>query len=127
MVRTKPHSEDHKNDFKYDETIIPPLDSIVSTKPNIEYHEDNNTKTNHKRKLTQIQRQNIHDSKQIISHLGYSNREYKRISTISIDKKAANASLLKLQSLNTLPHPYVIIDKTKKAILTSYHLLNHPF
>ncbi|MBW0531673.1 hypothetical protein O181_071388, partial [Austropuccinia psidii MF-1] len=96
MVRTKPHSEHHKNDLKYDETIIPPLDSIVRTKPNIEYNEENNTKTNLKRKLTKIQRQNIHVAKQIISHLGHSNREYKRISTISIDKKAANASWLKL-------------------------------
>ncbi|MBW0491070.1 hypothetical protein O181_030785 [Austropuccinia psidii MF-1] len=87
---------------------------MVGTETNIEHHEDNNTKTNHKRKLTQSQRQLIHDSKQIISHLGHSNRakrEYKNFSTISIDKKEAKASYLKLPSVNRLPHPYVIIDK----------------
>ncbi|MBW0579906.1 hypothetical protein O181_119621, partial [Austropuccinia psidii MF-1] len=86
-------------------------------KPNIEHHEDNNTKSNHKRKLTQSQRQHIHDSKQIMSHLGHSNKEYKNFSTIFIDKESANASWLKLPSLNTLPHPYVLIDKTKNPFL----------
>ncbi|MBW0589779.1 hypothetical protein O181_129494, partial [Austropuccinia psidii MF-1] len=114
MVRTKPDSEHHQNDLKDDEAIITPLDVMVRTKPNIEHHEDNNTKSNHKRKLTQSQRQHIHDSKQIMSHLGHSNKEYKKFSTISIDKKSANASWLKLPSLNTLPHPYILIDKTTK-------------
>ncbi|MBW0489362.1 hypothetical protein O181_029077 [Austropuccinia psidii MF-1] len=90
---------------------------MFGTKPNIEHHEDNNTKSNHKRKLTQSQRQHIHDSKQIMSHLGHSNTEYKNFSTISIDKKSANGSWLKLPSLNTLPHSYVLIDKTKKPFL----------
>ncbi|MBW0578577.1 hypothetical protein O181_118292 [Austropuccinia psidii MF-1] len=117
MVRIKPDSEHHQNYLKDDETIIPPLDVMVRTKLNIENYEDNHTKTNHKRKLTQSQRKHIHYSKQIISHLGHSNREYKSFSTISIDKKASNASLLKLPSVNTLPHPYVIIDKTNKPFL----------
>ncbi|MBW0522909.1 hypothetical protein O181_062624 [Austropuccinia psidii MF-1] len=52
-----------------------------------------------------------------MSHLGHSNTEYKNFSTISIDKKSANVSWLKLPSLNTLPHPYVLIDKTKKPFL----------
>ncbi|MBW0560915.1 hypothetical protein O181_100630 [Austropuccinia psidii MF-1] len=90
---------------------------MVRTKPNIEHHEDNNTKSNHKRKLTQSQRQHIHASKQIMSHLGHSNTEYKHFSTISIDKKSANASWLKFPSLKSLPHPYVLIDKTKKPFL----------
>ncbi|MBW0470372.1 hypothetical protein O181_010087 [Austropuccinia psidii MF-1] len=117
MVRTKPDSAHHPNDLKDDEAIVPPLDVMVRTKPNIEHHEDNNTKSNHKRKLTQSQRQHIHDSKQIISHLGHSNTEYKNFQTISIDNKSANASWLKLPSLNTLPHPYILIDKTKKPFL----------
>ncbi|MBW0549928.1 hypothetical protein O181_089643, partial [Austropuccinia psidii MF-1] len=50
--------------------------------------------------------------------LGHSNAAYKKFSSISIDKKAANASWLKLPSINTLPHPYVIIDKTQKPYLT---------
>ncbi|MBW0570921.1 hypothetical protein O181_110636 [Austropuccinia psidii MF-1] len=114
MVRTKPDSAHHQNDLKDDEAITSPLDVMVRTKPNIEHHEDNNTKSNHKRKLTQIQRQHIHDSKQIMSHLGHSNKEYKKLSTILIDEKSANASWLKLPSLNTLPHPYILIDKTTK-------------
>ncbi|MBW0491859.1 hypothetical protein O181_031574 [Austropuccinia psidii MF-1] len=52
-----------------------------------------------------------------MSHLGHSNTEYKSFSSISIDKKSANASWLKLPSLNTLPHPYILIDKTKKPFL----------
>ncbi|MBW0540309.1 hypothetical protein O181_080024 [Austropuccinia psidii MF-1] len=52
-----------------------------------------------------------------MSHLGHSNTEYKNFSTISIDKKSANVSWLKLPSLNTLPHPYVLIHKTKKPFL----------
>ncbi|MBW0477262.1 hypothetical protein O181_016977 [Austropuccinia psidii MF-1] len=127
MVRTKPDSENHQNDLKDDETIIPPLDVIIRTKPNIEHHEENNTKTNHVRKLTRIQRQHIHDSKQIMSHLGNSNRDHKNFSTISIEKKKSNVSWLKLPSVNTLLHPDVIIDKTKKYIFTSNHLRNHPF
>ncbi|MBW0587566.1 hypothetical protein O181_127281 [Austropuccinia psidii MF-1] len=117
MVRTKPDSAPHQNDLKDDEAIIPSLDFMVRTKPNIERHEDNDTKSNHKRKLTQSQRQHTHDSKQIISHLGHSNTEYKKFSTISIDKKSANASWVKLPSLNTLPHPYILIDKTKNPFL----------
>ncbi|MBW0547871.1 hypothetical protein O181_087586 [Austropuccinia psidii MF-1] len=112
MVRSKPDSAHHQNDLKHDEAIIPSLDVIVRTKPIIEHHEDNNTKTNHKRKLTQSQRQHIHDSKQIMSHLGHSNKEYKSFPTISIDRKSANASWLKLPSLKTLPHSYILIDKT---------------
>ncbi|MBW0587228.1 hypothetical protein O181_126943 [Austropuccinia psidii MF-1] len=77
MVRTKPDSAHHQNDLNDVESTIPPLDIMVRTKPNIEHHEDNNTKSNHKRKLTQNQRKHIHDSKQIMSHLGYSNTEYK--------------------------------------------------
>ncbi|MBW0552782.1 hypothetical protein O181_092497 [Austropuccinia psidii MF-1] len=49
--------------------------------------------------------------------LGHSNAAYKNFSSISIDKEAANASWLKLQSIKTLPHPYVIIDKTQKPYL----------
>ncbi|MBW0585542.1 hypothetical protein O181_125257 [Austropuccinia psidii MF-1] len=86
MVRTKPDSAHHHNNLKDDEAIISPLDFMVRTKLNIEHHEDNNSKSNHKRKLTQSQRQNIHDSKQIMSHLGHSHKEYKTFSTISIDK-----------------------------------------
>ncbi|MBW0586617.1 hypothetical protein O181_126332 [Austropuccinia psidii MF-1] len=52
-----------------------------------------------------------------MSHLGHSNKAYKDFSTISIDKKAANYLWLKLPPVNTLPHPYVIIDKTKKQFL----------
>ncbi|MBW0477164.1 hypothetical protein O181_016879 [Austropuccinia psidii MF-1] len=95
MVSTKPDSAHHQNYLKDDETIIPPLDFMVRTKPNIEYHKDNNTKTNHKRGLTQSQIQHIHYSKQIISHLGHLNTAYKSFSTISIDKKEANSSWLK--------------------------------
>ncbi|MBW0585251.1 hypothetical protein O181_124966 [Austropuccinia psidii MF-1] len=113
MVRTKPDSENHNNDLNDVEMIIPPLDVMVRTKPNIENHEDNIPKPNHKRKLTQFQRQHIHDSKQIISHLGHLNKAYKSFSTISTEKKSANASWLKLPSINTLTHPYVLIDKIK--------------
>ncbi|MBW0549829.1 hypothetical protein O181_089544 [Austropuccinia psidii MF-1] len=49
--------------------------------------------------------------------LGNSNTAYKSFSSISIDKEADNASWLKLPSINTLPHPYVIIDKTQKPYL----------
>ncbi|MBW0543174.1 hypothetical protein O181_082889 [Austropuccinia psidii MF-1] len=91
---------------------------MVSTNPNIEHQEGNDTKPNCKRKLTKSQRQHINDSKQIMSHLGHLNRAYKDFSTISIDKKSVNASWLKLPSVNTLPHPYVIIDKTEKPFLT---------
>ncbi|MBW0593492.1 hypothetical protein O181_133207 [Austropuccinia psidii MF-1] len=90
---------------------------MVRNKPNIEHHENNSTKSNHKRKLTQSQRQHIHDSKQIMSFLGHSNKEYKSFSTILIDKKSANASWLKLPSFKTLPHPYILIDKTTKHFL----------
>ncbi|MBW0583565.1 hypothetical protein O181_123280 [Austropuccinia psidii MF-1] len=48
MVRTKPDSAHCQNDLKDDEAIIPPLDVMFRTKPNIEHHEDNNTKSNHK-------------------------------------------------------------------------------
>ncbi|MBW0463091.1 hypothetical protein O181_002806 [Austropuccinia psidii MF-1] len=117
MVRTKPDSEHHQNDLNYFERTITPLDVMVRTKQNIEHHEDNNTKSNHKRQLTQSQGQHIHDSKQIMSHLDHSKTEYKNFPTISIDKKSVNASRLKLPSLNTLPHPYVLIDKTKNPFL----------
>ncbi|MBW0462932.1 hypothetical protein O181_002647 [Austropuccinia psidii MF-1] len=53
-----------------------------------------------------------------MSHLGHSNQAYRYFSTISIDKKEANASYLKLPSVNTSPHPYVIIDKTERPFLT---------
>ncbi|MBW0538380.1 hypothetical protein O181_078095 [Austropuccinia psidii MF-1] len=92
MVRTKPVSIHHQNDLNDDATIVPPIDVMVRTKPKIEHHEDNNNQTNYKRKLSQCQRQHIHDSKQIMSLLGHSNTAYKNFSTISIDKKAANAS-----------------------------------
>ncbi|MBW0529601.1 hypothetical protein O181_069316 [Austropuccinia psidii MF-1] len=117
MVGTKPDSAHHKNDLNDVETIIPPIYVIVKTKPNIENNEDNNTKPNHKIKGTQFQRQHIHDSKQIMSHLGHSNTAYKSLSTISIDKKSANVSWLKLPLKNTLHPPYVIIDKTKRPFL----------
>ncbi|MBW0577254.1 hypothetical protein O181_116969 [Austropuccinia psidii MF-1] len=117
MVRTKPDSAHHQNDLKDDEAIITPLDFMVRTKPNIEHHEDNNAKSNHKIKLTQIQRQHIHDSKQIMSYLGHSNKEYKNFSPISIDKKSPNASWLKLLSLKNLSHPYILIDKATKPSL----------
>ncbi|MBW0559557.1 hypothetical protein O181_099272, partial [Austropuccinia psidii MF-1] len=87
MVRTKPDPEHHQNDLKDDEAIIPPLDVMVSTKPNIAHHQDNNTNSNHERKITQSQRQHIHYSKQIMSYLGHLKTEYTNFSTISIDKK----------------------------------------
>ncbi|MBW0489232.1 hypothetical protein O181_028947 [Austropuccinia psidii MF-1] len=62
MVRTKPDSAHNQNDSNDVENTIPPIDVMVRTKPNIEHHKDNNTKTNNKRKLTQFQRQHIHDS-----------------------------------------------------------------
>ncbi|MBW0557910.1 hypothetical protein O181_097625 [Austropuccinia psidii MF-1] len=117
MVRTKPdsaHYQDYLNDV---ESTILPLDVMFRTKPNIKHHEDNNTKSNYKIKLTQIHRQHIHDSKQILSHLSHSKTEYKTFSTISIEKKSVNASWLKLPSLKALPHPYVLNDKTKKPFL----------
>ncbi|MBW0562103.1 hypothetical protein O181_101818 [Austropuccinia psidii MF-1] len=117
MVRTKPDSAHHQNDLNDVETTLPPIDVIVRTKPNLEHNEDNNTKKKHKRKLTQSQRQHIHDSKQIMSHLGHSNTAYRNFSTISINQESANASWLKLQSVNTLPHPYVLIYKTKNPFL----------
>ncbi|MBW0548831.1 hypothetical protein O181_088546 [Austropuccinia psidii MF-1] len=49
--------------------------------------------------------------------LGHSNAAYKNFSSISIYKKSANASWLKLPTINTLPHPYVIIYKTQKPYL----------
>ncbi|MBW0493325.1 hypothetical protein O181_033040 [Austropuccinia psidii MF-1] len=120
MFSTKSDPEHHQNHFKYDEAIISPLHAMVRTKSNIKHHEDSNTETNHKRKLTQSKRQDIHDSKKIISHLVHLNREYESFSNISIDKKAANASWLKLPSINTLPHSSLMIDK--KTILTCCHL-----
>ncbi|MBW0547930.1 hypothetical protein O181_087645 [Austropuccinia psidii MF-1] len=107
----------HQNNLNDDETIVPPIDVMVRTKPEIEHHEDNNNQTNHKRKLTQCQRQHIHDSKQIMSQLGNSKTAYKNFSTILIYKKSANASWLKLPSINTLPHPYVLINRTHKPFL----------
>ncbi|MBW0493283.1 hypothetical protein O181_032998 [Austropuccinia psidii MF-1] len=91
MVKTKLDSAHHQNDLNDVEFTIPPLDFMVSTKPNMEYNEDKNTKSINKRKLTKSQRKHIHDSKQIMSHLGHSNKEYKNFSIISIDKKSANA------------------------------------
>ncbi|MBW0460563.1 hypothetical protein O181_000278 [Austropuccinia psidii MF-1] len=117
MVRTKPDSENHQNDLNHVETTVSHLDGMVRTKPNIEHNEYNNTQTNHKRKLTQFQRQHIHDSKQIMSYLCHSNKAYKNFPTILIDKKSANCSWLKLLSINTLPHPYLLIDKTNKPFL----------
>ncbi|MBW0516397.1 hypothetical protein O181_056112 [Austropuccinia psidii MF-1] len=117
MVRTQPVSVHHQNDLNDVTTIVTPIDVMVRTKPKIEHHEDNNTPTNHKRKLTQTQRQHIHDSKQIMSQLGHSTSAYKKFSTISINKKAANVSWLKLPSIKTLPHTYIIIDKTQKPYL----------
>ncbi|MBW0519985.1 hypothetical protein O181_059700 [Austropuccinia psidii MF-1] len=87
MVRNKPESAHHQNHLNDNETIIRPIEVMVRTKPKIAHHEDNNNQTNHKRKLTQCQRQHIHDSKQIMSQLGHSNTAYKHFSTISIDKK----------------------------------------
>ncbi|MBW0545957.1 hypothetical protein O181_085672 [Austropuccinia psidii MF-1] len=52
-----------------------------------------------------------------MSQLGHSKTAYKNLSTILIYKKAANASWLKLPSINTLPHPYVLINKTHKPFL----------
>ncbi|MBW0563799.1 hypothetical protein O181_103514 [Austropuccinia psidii MF-1] len=86
MVRTKPESANHQNHFNDDEAIVPPNDVMGRTKPKIEHHEDNNNQTNHKRKLTQCQRQHIHDLKQVMSQLGHSKTAYKNFSTISIDK-----------------------------------------
>ncbi|MBW0565048.1 hypothetical protein O181_104763 [Austropuccinia psidii MF-1] len=115
MVRTKPDSAHHQNDMKDNEAIIPPLDVMDRNKLNIQHHEDQNTKSINKRKLTQSQKYNTFTiKKQIMSHLGHSKKEYKNFSTISIDKKSANASWLELSSLKTLPHPYILIDKTKK-------------
>ncbi|MBW0592947.1 hypothetical protein O181_132662 [Austropuccinia psidii MF-1] len=117
MFRTKPDSAHHQNDLNDVDSTPPALDTMVRTKPNIEHHEDKNTKSINNRKLTQSQRQQIHDSKQIMSHLGHSNKEYKGFSTISIDNKFLSASWLKLPPLNTLPHPYILIDKTTKLFL----------
>ncbi|MBW0578011.1 hypothetical protein O181_117726 [Austropuccinia psidii MF-1] len=117
MVRTKPVSVHDPNDLNADANIVTPIDVMVRTKPKIEHHEDNHKQTNHKRKLTQFQIQHIHDSKQIMPQLGHSNAAYKNFSSIVSDKKAANASWLRLPSINTLPHPYLIIDKTQKAYL----------
>ncbi|MBW0462166.1 hypothetical protein O181_001881 [Austropuccinia psidii MF-1] len=117
MVRTKPDSAHHQNYLKDDEPLLTPIDFMACNKPNREYHEVNDTETNHKSKLQQSQRQHIHDSKQIMSQLRHSNREYRNISTISIYKKEANATFLILPSLKTLPHPHVIIDKTRKPFL----------
>ncbi|MBW0579210.1 hypothetical protein O181_118925, partial [Austropuccinia psidii MF-1] len=114
---TKPDSAHHQNYWKDDEDIIAPLDLMVRNKPNLEHHEDNSMKSNHKRMLTRSQRQHIHDSKHIMSHLGHSSKEFKNFSTILIDKKSTNASRLNLPSLNTLPHPYILIDKTTKPFL----------
>ncbi|MBW0556678.1 hypothetical protein O181_096393 [Austropuccinia psidii MF-1] len=66
MVRAKPVSVHHQDDLNYDANIVTPIDVMVRTKPKIENHEYNNKQTNHKRKLTQFQRQHIHDSKQIM-------------------------------------------------------------
>ncbi|MBW0509953.1 hypothetical protein O181_049668, partial [Austropuccinia psidii MF-1] len=44
LVRTKPDSAHHQNDFNDVESTILPLDIRARTKPNIEHHEDNNTK-----------------------------------------------------------------------------------
>ncbi|MBW0575144.1 hypothetical protein O181_114859 [Austropuccinia psidii MF-1] len=71
IVRTKPDSANHQNDLNNVECILPPLDVMFRTKPNIEHHENNNTKSHHKRKLTRCQRQHNHDSKQIMSELGH--------------------------------------------------------
>ncbi|MBW0505974.1 hypothetical protein O181_045689 [Austropuccinia psidii MF-1] len=117
MVRTKPDSANHQNDLDDDETTIPPLDIMVKTRPNKEHHEDNYTQRKHKGKLTQIQKQHIHNSKEISSHLGHSKTAYRNFSTISIDKKSANASWLKLPSVNTLPHSYVLVDERKNQSL----------
>ncbi|MBW0481215.1 hypothetical protein O181_020930 [Austropuccinia psidii MF-1] len=117
MVRTKAVSVHHQNELNDDENIVTPSDVMVRTKPNIEHHEYNNNQLNHKRKLTQCQRQHIHDSREIMPQIGHSNAAYKKFSTISIDKKAANASWLKLPSINTSHHPSVIIDKTQNPYL----------
>ncbi|MBW0510351.1 hypothetical protein O181_050066 [Austropuccinia psidii MF-1] len=61
MVRTKPVSVHHQNNLN-DANIVIPIDVMVKTNPKIEHHEDNNNHTNHKRKLTQCQRQHIHAS-----------------------------------------------------------------
>ncbi|MBW0549266.1 hypothetical protein O181_088981 [Austropuccinia psidii MF-1] len=74
MVKTKPDSAHHKNDLNHVQATVPPVDVMVRTKQDIEHHEDNNTQTNYKRKLTQCQRQHIHDSKQIMSHLDHSKK-----------------------------------------------------
>ncbi|MBW0486666.1 hypothetical protein O181_026381 [Austropuccinia psidii MF-1] len=121
MVRNKPDSAHHHNNLKDDEAIIAPLDVMVRTKPNVEHHEDNNTKSNHKRKLTQSQRQHIHDSKHIMSHLGHSNKEFKNFSTISIDKKSANASCLKSHHSTLSPIIiYSLIKQKSPFCLSSY-------
>ncbi|MBW0548479.1 hypothetical protein O181_088194 [Austropuccinia psidii MF-1] len=52
-----------------------------------------------------------------MSNLGHSNTAYDNFSTISIDKKSANASWLKLPSIKNSPNPYVLIDKRKKPFL----------
>ncbi|MBW0549294.1 hypothetical protein O181_089009 [Austropuccinia psidii MF-1] len=117
MAMTKPASVHHQNELNDDETIVPRIDIMVMTQQKIEHHEDNNNPTNHKRKLTRSQRQHIHESKQIMLQLGHLTSAYKKFSSILIDKKAANVSWLKLPSINTLPHPYVIIDKTQKPYL----------
>ncbi|MBW0560580.1 hypothetical protein O181_100295 [Austropuccinia psidii MF-1] len=91
MVRTKPVSVHHQNDLNDDENIVTPIDVMVRTKSKLEHHEDNNNQTNHKRKLAQCQRQHSHDTKKIMTQLGHSNAAYKNFSSISIEKKAANA------------------------------------
>ncbi|MBW0568440.1 hypothetical protein O181_108155 [Austropuccinia psidii MF-1] len=73
MVRTKPVSVHHQNHLNDDANIVTPIDVMVRTKPKIEHHEGNNNQTNHKKKLTQCQRQHIHVSKQIMPQLEHSN------------------------------------------------------
>ncbi|MBW0522815.1 hypothetical protein O181_062530 [Austropuccinia psidii MF-1] len=79
-------------------------DVMVRTKPESAHHQNN-----------------LNDDETIVPPndvmLGHSNTTYKNFSTISIDKRLANASWLKLSSINTLPHPYVLIYKTHKPFL----------
>ncbi|MBW0579302.1 hypothetical protein O181_119017 [Austropuccinia psidii MF-1] len=116
MVRTEPESAHHQNHLN-DETIFPPIDVMSRTEPSIAHHEDDNNQINNKRKLIRCQIQHINHLKQIMSQLGHSNTAYKTFSAITIDKKAANSSCLKLSSINTLPHPHVLIDKTHEPFL----------
>ncbi|MBW0588942.1 hypothetical protein O181_128657 [Austropuccinia psidii MF-1] len=92
IVRTKKDSENHQNDLKDDEKMIPPLDFMVRTEPNIEHHEDNKTK--------KIIKENSHKAKHNISLIGN-----KSCLTLAIQTEHTKASLpYQLTKKHPIPH-----------------------